>query len=344
MVILETLAKLTGSTLKGDKLVEIDAVASLQNAKKGEISFVSNPKYVSFLESTSASAVILSPELAKEYSGNALINSDPYLTFAKVLGIIYKKENLKGFVHSSAIVAEDTNIAADVNIAANVVIESGVTIEKNTSIGAGSYIGEKSHIQENVTINPNVTMYTDTRIGSDCIIHSGVVIGADGFGFAPTKDKSWYKIPQIGNVILGRDVEVGANTTIDRASLGSTIIGEGVKLDCQIHIGHNVRIDDFSIMAAGTVVGGSTTIGKRCQIGGASAIIGHLEIADDIVITGNSMVIKSIKSGGVYSSGIAADENKKWRRNAARFRHLDEMAKSIKDIEKRLNKTTNNNE
>lgn len=297
---LEYLAKHTGSTVKGDKLVEINSVAPLQDAKQGQISFVSNPKYISSLENTKASAVILSPELAKEYSGNALINSDPYLTFAKVLNIIYKNEKPKGFVHSSAIVAEETNIAADVNIAANVVIESGVTVEKNTIIGAGSYIGENSHIHENVIINPNVTLYADTKIGSDCIIHSGAVLGADGFGFAPTKDKSWYKIPQVGNVILGKDVEVGASTTIDRAALGSTIIGDGVKLDCQIHIGHNVKIDDFSIMAAGTVVGGSTSIGKRCQVGGAVAISGHLEIADDVVITGKSMVIKSIKSGGVF--------------------------------------------
>jgi len=339
-VILERLAELTGSKVKGDKLVEINAVAPLQEAGSGQISFVSNPKYISSLVSTNASAVILSPELAKEYSGNALINSDPYLTFAKVLNILYKKGKPDGFIHPSAIVAENANIAVNVNISANVVIESGVTIEKNTIIGAGSYIGEKSHIQENVTINPNVTLYADTEIGSDSIIHSGAVIGSDGFGFAPAKDKSWYKIPQIGNVVLGKDVEIGANCTIDRAALGSTVIGEGVKLDCQIHIGHNVTIDDFSIMAAGTVVGGSTSIGKRCQIGGASAISGHLEIADDVVITGKSMVIKSIKSGGVYSSGIPSDANNKWRRNAARFRHLDEMAKTIKHLEKSLNQTT----
>ncbi len=343
-VTLESLSELTGSAVKGNKLVEISAVASLQDATEGQISFVSNPKYISSLESTDASAVILSPELAKQYSGNALINSDPYLTFAKVLGIIYKKEKLKGSVHPSAVVADDAHIAADVTIAANVVIEAGVTVGKNTVIGAGSYIGENSHIQENVIINPNVTLYADTKIGSDCILHSGVVIGADGFGFAPTEDKNWYKIPQIGNVILGKDVEIGASTTIDRAALGSTIIGDGVKLDCQIHIGHNVKIDEFSIMAAGSLVAGSTSIGKRCQVGGAVAISGHLEIADDVVITGNSMVIKSIKSGGVYSSGIPSDTNNKWRRNVARFRHLDDMAKTIKHLEKALNKTTNKNE
>lgn len=335
-VTLESLSEITGSAVKGNKLVEINGVASLHDADEGQISFVSNPKYITSLEKTNASAVILSPELAEQYSGNALINSDPYLTFAKVLGIIYKKEKTIGAIHPSAFVAEDANIASDVNIAANVVIESGVIVEKNTTIGAGSYIGENANIQENVTIYPNVTLYADTIIGSNCIVHSGAVIGSDGFGFAPTKDKSWYKIPQIGNVVVGKDVEIGANTTIDRAALGSTIIGVGVKLDCQIHIGHNVQIDDFAIMAGGTVVGGSTTIGKRCQVGGASAISGHLEIADDVVITGKSMVIKSIKSGGVYSSGMPADSNQKWRRNIARFKHLDEMAKTIKHLEKKL--------
>ncbi len=337
--LLETLAELTDSAIKGDKYVEINSVASLRDAERGQISFVSSPKYVSYLESTNASAVILSPELAKDYSGNALINSDPYLTFAKVLHIIHKKEKRDAFIHPSAVIASDVKIAPNVNIAANVVIESGVIIEENVHIGAGSYIGEQSQIHKNVVINPNVTIYADTHIGRGSIIHSGVVIGSDGFGFAPTKDKQWYKIPQIGNVMIGEDVEIGANCTIDRAALGSTIIGEGVKLDCQIHIGHNVTIGDFSIMAAGTVIAGTTHIGKRCQIGGASAISGHLTIADDVVITGKGMVIKSIKSRGVYSSGIPADTNSKWRRNAARFRHLDEMAKTIKQLEKKHQST-----
>lgn len=337
-VTLETLSQLTGSTIKGNKRIEINAVASLQDATQGQISFVSNPKYISSLEGCNASAVILSPELAKEYSGNALINSDPYLTFAKVLEVIYKKEVSKGLVHPSAVIAADAEIATSANIAANVVVESGVTIGEDTVIGAGSYIGQNSHIQKNVIINPNVTIYADTEIGNDCILHSGVVIGADGFGFAPTEDKKWYKIPQVGNVIIRDNVEIGASSSIDRAALGSTVIGKGVKLDCQIHIGHNVRIDDFSIIAGASVIGGSTTIGKRCQIGGQTAISGHLVIADDVVLTGKSMVIKSIKSGGVYSSGIPATENKKWRRNAARFRHLDDLAKTVKRLEEKLNK------
>lgn len=333
---LERLSELTSSTVKGDKLVEINAVAPLQDAVEGEISFVSNPKYISSLVNTNASAVILTPELAEHYSGNALINTDPYQTFAKVLGVIYKKEKHEETVHPSAVVAENVIVAAGVHIAPNVVLEAGVKIGKNSVIGAGSYIGKNSHIQENVTINPNVTLYADTEIGEGSIVHSGAVIGSDGFGFAPTKEKSWFKIPQIGNVVVGKDVEIGAKTTIDRSALGSTIIGEGVKLDCQVHIGHNVKIGDFTIIAGATVVGGSTTIGKRCQIGGATAISGHLEIADDVTITGKSMVIKSIKSGGVYSSGVTVDENKKWRRNAARFKQLDSMAKSIKQLEKKL--------
>ena len=177
-----------------------------------------------------------------------------------------------------------------------------------------------------------------TIIGKNSIIHSGVVLGADGFGFAPTEEKAWYKILQVGNVVIGDDVEIGAKSTIDRAALGTTLIGNGVKLDNINHIGHNVHIDEHTIMAAGTVVGGSTYIGKRCQIGGATAISGHLNITDDVVFTGRSMVMKSVSKPGVYSSGIATEENAKWRRNAARFRNLDKMAKQLRLLEKKINK------
>ena len=201
------------------------------------------------------------------------------------------------------------------------------------------FIGAKSKVGDDVYMYPNVTLYHETRVGSRSILHSGAVIGADGFGFArdnESVDKNWFKISQVGHVELGDDVEVGACTCIDRGALGVTRIGNGVKLDNQIQVGHNVEIDDHTIVAATSVFAGSTRIGKRCQIGGAVAISGHLKISDDVVITGKSMVIKSIKNPGVYSSGIASDENRKWRRNAAHFRHLDDMVKRIKQLEKRL--------
>ena len=341
---LKQLAELTGSTIKGDEQVQINDVATLQDANKGEISFVSNPKYKKLLETTNATVVILSPKLADDFKGNALVNDDPYLTFAKVVNIFHKPKKAQAHTHSSAVIAKDSIIGDNVKIAANVVINSGVNIGSNSKIGAGSVIAENTLIGTNALIHANVTIYADTKIGENCIIHSGTIIGSDGFGFAPQSDKSWYKILQIGNVAIGNDVEIGANTTIDRAALGSTVIGNGVKLDNQIQIAHNVQIGDLTIIAGSAGIAGSTTIGKRCQIGGAVAISGHLNIVDDVMITGRSMVMSSIKKSGVYSSGIATDENRKWRRNAARFRHLDEMAKKLKQLETRLENTLENKE
>lgn len=333
---LKKLADLTNSEVKGDDEILIRGVATLKDATQGQISFVSNPKYKNQLSLTKASAVILSEKLADTYEGNALVNNDPYLTFAKVVNIYHNKGKPASKIHPSAVLADDVKIGDDVEIAANVVIDSGVEIGSESIISSGTIIEKNVTIGERALIYPNVTIYSDTKIGADAIIHSGAVIGSDGFGFAPQKDKSWYKILQIGNVVIGKDVEVGANTTIDRAALGSTVIADGVKLDNQIQIGHNVQIGKKSIIAASTAIAGSTTIGECCQIGGAVAIAGHLEITDNVVITGRSMVVRSIKQAGVYSSGITADENRKWRRNAARFRSLDEMAKKLKELEKKL--------
>lgn len=334
---LAQLAKLTNSKFSGYKNIQIHSVASLDDAVIGQISFVSNPKYINKLSDSKASVVILNTALAEGYIGNALINDDPYLTFARVLEILHAEPKSPATVHKSAVIADDVTLHQTVNIGPNVVIDSGVTIEKDVTICAGSYIGKNSNIAEGVHLYPNVMLYKETQIGKNSIIHSGAVIGADGFGFAPTPAKEWFKILQIGNVVIGEDVEIGASTTIDRAALGTTSICNGVKLDNQVHIGHNVKIDEHTVIAAGTVIGGSSSVGKRCQIGGAVAISGHLNVVDDVVITGRSMVMKSIKKPGVYSSGIAADENKKWRKNAARFRRLDDMAKKLRHLEKKLN-------
>jgi UDP-3-O-[3-hydroxymyristoyl] glucosamine N-acyltransferase len=333
---LEELAKLTNSTFQGDKSCSLDGVDSLQDAGAGFISFVSNPKYIKLLDASRASAVILSPVLAKNYLGNVLINSDPYLTFAKVVKLFNPTDDIYSGIHPNASIAKTVTVESGVNIAANVVIDDGVVIKEGVSIGAGSFIGANSIIESGTLLHSNVTIYSDTKVGKDSIIHSGAVIGADGFGYAPQKDKSWYKILQVGNVVIGHDVEIGANTTIDRAALGSTQIGNGVKIDNQIQIGHNTKIGEHTAIAAGTLIAGSTTIGKYCQIAGAVAIAGHLNIVDNVIITGKSMVIKSIDKAGVYSSGIAADENKKWRRNAIRFSQLDEMAKTIKRLDAEL--------
>jgi len=338
VITLDELARLTNSTISGDKNIQLKAVSTLEEAGEGDISFVSNPKYKKLLKGCGASAVIMSSALAEDYSGNALINDDPYLTFAKIVRVFHAKKNPIGLIHTTAIVDQSSSISASANIGANVVIEENVHIGDGVSIGANSFIGKGSSIQEGVFIHANVSIYSETQIGKNSLIHSSAVIGADGFGFAPQKDKSWYKILQVGNVVIGSDVEIGASTTIDRAALGSTIIGNGVKIDNQIQIGHNVKIGDHSIFAAGTLIAGSTTIGKYCQVAGAVAIAGHLQITDNVISTGKSMVINSVNKAGVYSSGIAADENKKWRRNAIRFSQLDDMAKTVKRLEAQVDK------
>ncbi|MEE9325946.1 MAG: UDP-3-O-(3-hydroxymyristoyl)glucosamine N-acyltransferase [Cocleimonas sp.] len=336
-ITLEKLAELTGSTFSGNKDVEISSVASIEKAGQGQVSFISNPKYKKLLKDSQASVVILDADLASEYKGNSLINNEPYLTFAKVLEVFYKDDDSRpAEIHPRAVIGNNVSIAEDAQIGPNVVISKGTIIAAGVKIGAGCFIGEDCSVGERTTLNPNVTLYKETRIGRDSIIHSGAVIGADGFGFALKKDKSWLKILQIGRVEIGNTVEVGANTTIDRAALGVTMICDDVKLDNQIQIGHNVHIDKHTVIAGGTMVGGSTSIGKRCQIGGAVAIAGHISIADDVVITGKTSVIKSISKLGVYSSGTIADENRKWRRNSARFRKLDEMAKTINKLKKHL--------
>ncbi len=333
---LEHLAELTDSDVKGDNNLKINNVATLEAASKGDISFISNPKYKKMLNTSNASAIILSPSMAEVYSGNALINNDPYLTFAKVVNIFYEGKTKQASIHPSAVISKNAVIGESVTIGSNAVIESNVQIKNGVIVGANSSIGENSVLHENVVVYPNVSIYSETIIGANSIIHSGAVIGADGFGFAPQKDKSWYKILQVGNVVIGADVEVGAGSTIDRAAMGSTEIGNGVKIDNQIQIAHNVKIGDHSVFAAGTLIAGSTIIGKYCQVAGGVAIAGHLQIADNVIITGKTMVIKSIKKSGVYSSGLAADESKKWRRNAIRFNQLDDMAKTIKQLESKL--------
>lgn len=333
---LKQLAELTGSKAKGDKTVQIKGVAALESATQDQISFISNPKYKAYLKTHKASAIIISPELADGYTGNALINSDPYLTFAKVVNAFYKPEKPPAVFHPSAVISDAAVIGKNVSVAANTVIEAGVTIATGSVIGANCFIGKNSNLANDVLLYPNVTLYADTQLGSRTIIHSGTVIGSDGFGYAPKKDKSWYKILQVGNVVVGSDVEIGANTTIDRAALGSTKIGNGAKLDNQVQIAHNVEIGDYTIIAGGTMIAGSTKVGKYCQFGGVVAVAGHINITDNVVITGRGMVTNSIREAGVYSSGIALEENRKWRKNAARFRKLDEMAKTLRKLEKKI--------
>ena len=332
---LSELANIIGAELRGNASLQINTVSSLEVAKEGDISFATGRKYLPQLLKCKASAVILTVDLAAAYKGNVLISQSPYLAYAQVVTALYPDQIPTAKIHPSSIIDDSAKLAENVCIEANVIIGKNVKIAKGTVISAGCVIDDNSSIGENTCLYANVTLYSNTQIGSNCRLHSGVVIGADGFGYAPSQGE-WAKIKQIGNVILGDHVEVGANTTIDRAALGSTLIADGVKLDNLIQIGHNVSIGEHTAVAACVAIAGSANIGKRCQIGGASAIAGHLSIANDVIITGMSMVISSIDTAGVYSSGMPVNENRKWRKNIIRFTQLDKMAQKIRALEKHI--------
>lgn len=316
-VSLQALAEHTGTILQGDAQLRLYAVASIDKAQAGDISYIRDAKYRHYLQTSPASALILPPDMAQAYDGNCLISTNPYLAYAQAVGLLYPMVRPVPAIHPSAV------ISAGVELGEDVVIEAGCVIGAGCKIGDGSWL------------HANVTLYADTQIGQRCIIHSGAVLGADGFGFAPDR-RTWFKIPQVGNVVVGDDVEIGANTTIDRAALGSTVIGNGVKLDNLIQIGHNTQIGDYTAMAACTAVAGSVQIGKHCQIAGMCAIAGHLSIADNVVVTGTSMVSHSITKPGVYSSGTTIEENAVWRKNAVRFNQLDKLARRLQELEKQL--------
>ena len=322
------LSRVSGARLEGDADCKISSVNTLMLAKEGEISFLSNRHYAHQLPQTNASAVILSEEDFNNCPTNSLVSETPYLAYAKIANHLYPSTKLPGYIDESAVFGAECNIDDSSSISANVVVGNNVVVRAGTYIGPGCVIEDNVEIGENTSLVANVTLCHDVVIGKNVILHPGVVIGADGFGLAQEKDQ-WIKIPQIGSVKIGDNVEVGANSTIDRGAIGDTIIGPGVKIDNQVQIGHNVEIGENTAIAGCTAIAGSAIIGKRCMIAGAVAINGHIEIADDVIITAMSGVPNSINSPGVYSSGIPVTENRIWRRNIIRFKKLDETIKKL---------------
>ena len=326
------LADRVQARLHGDAACVIRRVASLRNAAPGAISFLANRSYRKYLAGTSASAVILAPEVLADCPVAALVSDNPYLTYARVAALFRRPQQLDPGIHPSARLAADVSLGEDVSIGPNCVLESGVSIGSHNVIGpgciigAGSQIGPDSHLSAGVTICPNVV------IGSRAVIHPGAVIGNEGFGLAKNGE-AWEKVPQLGGLRIGNDVEIGANTTIDRGALEDTVIDDGVKLDSQVHVGHNVHIGAHTLLAGCVGVSGSASIGRHCLIGGGAGIVGHLEIADNVVITGMSMVTRSIYHPGVYSSGIPAQTGRDWNRNLARLRRLKSLITRIEALE-----------
>ncbi|MBL1142352.1 MAG: UDP-3-O-(3-hydroxymyristoyl)glucosamine N-acyltransferase [Proteobacteria bacterium] len=325
---LADLAKICGARLEGDADCEISAVNTLSKAKHGEISFLSNRHYAHQLNNTNASAVILAEEDLKNSPTNALVTATPYLAYAKIANHLYPRVKYSGNIDGNVIKGADCKIDETSFISANVVIGNNVSVGSGTYIGPACVIGDDVEIGENSTLHANVILQQDVVIGNNVTLHPGVVIGADGFGMAQ-ENEQWVNIPQIGSVRVGNNVDVGANSTIDRGAIEDTVIADGVKIDNQVQIGHNVIIGEHTAIAGCTGIAGSTVIGKRCMIAGAVAISGHIQIVDDVIITGMSGVANSIKSPGIYSSGLPVTENKIWRRNIIRFKKLDEILKKL---------------
>lgn len=329
---LADLAKQLDATLHGDGGITISTIASMTTAKPGQISFLSNSSFREQLSACQASAVVLTEADLTAWHGAALIVADPYLSYARLAQILDTTPKSASGIAPSAVLAADVVLGKNVAIGANAVIESGVNLGDNVTVGAGCFVGKNACIGANTQLWANVTIYHEVIIGQSCLIQAGAVIGSDGFGYANDRG-NWIKIPQLGTVILGDNVEIGACTTIDRGALDNTVISNGVIIDNQCQIAHNVTIGANTAVAGGVIMAGSLKVGAYCLIGGASVLNGHMEICDKVQITGMAMVMRPITEPGIYSSGIPLQPNKAWRKTAATVLKIDEMNKRLRKIE-----------
>jgi UDP-3-O-[3-hydroxymyristoyl] glucosamine N-acyltransferase len=329
------LANALQAQLKGDGELLVHRLATFDSAGQGDITFVSDKKLLSKLAECHASVIVLPMALQDSYQGNALFMDNPYVGYAMLARLFDTTPSLPVMIAATAVVHETAEIGKNVAIADNVVIEAGVKIADNCQIGANVVIGQNSQIGEQTRIYPNVSIYYNSQVGKRCIIHANSVIGSDGFGNAPYQG-TWVKIPQIGNTLIGDDVEIGASTSVDRGALSDTVIADGVKIDNQCQIAHNVQIGAHTAIAGGTNIAGSTKVGSHCMIGGCVTVNGHIVITDKVIITGDSMVMRSISESGTYSSGVPAQKNKAWLKTTAQTLKIDDLFKRVKELEKQL--------
>ena len=336
---LQALADLIGVRLQGDPNCLINGIATLENAKEGDITFLSNQQYRKYLTSTKASAVILSAEDAKNCPINALISDNPRLSLAKIASLFEEVEKPLRSIHPTAVIGENCKIHPSVSIGPYCVIGDNVILEENVVLGSHCSIGSQCRLDTSTVLKSRVTLYPNVRIGKRCLIHSGAVIGSDGFGFA-NHAGTWIKVPHLGGVTIGDQVEIGANTTIDRGFLEDTTLGDSVIIDNLVQIGHNVTVGTGTAIAGCVGIAGSTKIGAACLIGGGACIGGHIQIADHVHITATSAVNHSLNERGVYSSGFPAKPSHVWRKNVARFQFLNDMAKRLRAVEQKLRSDT----
>jgi UDP-3-O-[3-hydroxymyristoyl] glucosamine N-acyltransferase len=325
-ITLGELAVRYGLELAGDPGLAVDGVAALAAATPGKLSFCTGPKYRKQLAATRATAVVLPRELAAECPVAALISGNPYASFARMAAGLYPPAPVQPGVAAGAQVAESATVAASAFVGSHAVIGAGAVIGERCFIGPHCVIENGARLGDDCRLQARVTICHDVTVGMRCAFKPGAVIGSDGFGFAPDVD-GYVKVPHLGSLRLGDDVDVGANTTIDRGTIEDTVIGDGVKLDNQVQVGHNCRIGAHTVIAGCVGISGSSIIGSRCMIGGAVGIVGHLEIGDGVIVTGYSMVTRSLPGPGIYSSGMPAIEATKWRRTVARLYRLEREKK-----------------
>jgi UDP-3-O-[3-hydroxymyristoyl] glucosamine N-acyltransferase len=311
-----------GLGLRGEPSLRVSRVATLSHAGAGSLSFLANPRYRKQMQSTRATVILVAQEDAADCPVAALIDPNPYLAYARIADLLHPRAPSAAGIHSSAVVAVSARISLSATVGPLTVIEDDAEIGERVFVGPGCIVQHGARVGADSRLMARVTVCAGVRIGQRCIAHAGAVVGADGFGFAADAG-TWVKVPQVGSVQIGDDVEIGANTTIDRGAIDDTVVEHGVKLDNQIQVGHNVTIGAHTAIAGCVGISGSTTIGRRCMIGGGVGIAGHLTIADDVMVTGCSLVSASIKHAGSYSSGMPTVETRMWRRMVAHLRRLD---------------------
>lgn len=334
---LSDIALQLGLDLHGDGQLEITGIAPLETAVAGQISFLANEKLVKSLADCNASAVIVKPELKDQVKGAALLSSNPYLSFASLSALFNDAPEPHRGIHPTAVIDKTARIGKNVSVAANVVIGAHSEVGDDSIIEANCVISERSFLGRGCHLHANVTLYHNVVLGDYVNVHTGTVIGSDGFGFAPTREQyKWQKIYQLGGVRIGNRVDIGANTCIDRGALADTIIHDGVIIDNLVHIAHNCEIGENTAVAGCVGMAGSSIIGKNCTFAGMVGIAGHLTIADNVHVSGMTSVTGSINQPGAYSSGTAMMPSAEWRKSAVRFTQLNAMHDRIKKLEKIL--------
>ncbi|MDX9772276.1 MAG: UDP-3-O-(3-hydroxymyristoyl)glucosamine N-acyltransferase [Bacteroidales bacterium] len=338
------IAQLLNGTVEGDPGIKLNTIAKIEEGKPGALSFLANPKYEPFIYTTGSSAILVRNDFkaAKEIKATLIRVEDPYQSVARLLAIYEQAIPVKKGIHPSAVINKSASIGKDVFIGACAVIEENAVIEDGCNIYAQVFVGERARIGKNCTLHPGVKVYRDCAIGSDCILHGGVVIGSDGFGFAPVEDGNYMKIPQIGNVVIEDGVEIGSNTCIDRATMGSTLVRSGVKLDNLVQVAHNVVIGENTVIAAQSGIAGSTKIGKNCMLGGQVGIVGHISIADGCKIGAQSGIIKSVTEENTTIVGSPSMESKKFMRSYAWYIRLPDLGKKVDELKKTVETLKNN--